>query len=235
MPAGDVTGDGDWRSLFWQTHDRWLAHTYYLERNRCPRTTTFPSRGSCAAPSRRRAFAALAFALALVGSAGCKAVEFSSTTAGEFDRPVAVQFGYWSHEDLSLYAVPDPNDNADADANVMHYLVASCSRYSDDVHVDPTWKAARAFTVLPLVGLSLLLLRSGVCKSNGIVEDVVDSAAGGDLTFQETCAISSGVKFIVSAIVFWFLAAFASLDACRAAKREEGEDPPSETLIRAFL
>ena len=75
-------------------------------------------------------------------------------------------------------------------------------------------------------GLTLLLLSSNACNSN------VLTGLGGpslsNVSFEDTCSISTGAKLVISATVFWFSAAVASFFAHRAEKAEmsrgEGRD-----------
>ena len=75
-------------------------------------------------------------------------------------------------------------------------------------------------------GLTLLFLDSAVCKAetNPLLSE------GGSLSWPDTCAISSGAKYFISATVFWVAAAVSSFKEQKALKEELAEmDPELQT------
>eukprot|EP00571_Detonula_confervacea_P000465 CAMPEP_0172316750 /NCGR_PEP_ID=MMETSP1058-20130122/29371_1 /TAXON_ID=83371 /ORGANISM="Detonula confervacea, Strain CCMP 353" /LENGTH=214 /DNA_ID=CAMNT_0013031149 /DNA_START=80 /DNA_END=721 /DNA_ORIENTATION=- len=101
-------------------------------------------------------FAIIAFALAFIGCVQCDVIKFTSTSG--FEQPITVQFGFWSHEDIGFYTTNDGTS----------YMVLSCTRYSQDVDIDSKWKAAAAFSILPLIigGIHFLLMTVAKCTVN---------------------------------------------------------------------
>lgn len=201
-------------------------------------------------------FALTAFSLSFLGAVQCNAIKFISTSG--FEEPVTVQFGFTSHEDVSFFY------SAEED---YRYVVKSCVDYSPEVDIDTKWKAATAFSILPLClggfsflwmvaeqcslnphwfdcvvyllafffqGLSLLLLDSNACKNNSVIQAISDAPYHDGVTFPERCSISTGMKCIISAIVFWFLAALTSVDTYMA-KRKREDAPLTEPLIEEVL
>ena len=76
-----------------------------------------------------------------------------------------------------------------------------------------------------LQGLSLLLLDSTtVCTDNQLVtliQSEIDKNENVQIDFDDKCSVSTGARFCIGAIVFWFVAALASCQATSAAKKEE--------------
>ena len=110
--------------------------------------------------------AACAFALSFMGMVTCQGVKFISTSG--FDEPISVHFGFWSHESVGFY------HNSEGDK----YMVLSCSSYEDywghrgGVDIDPTWKAAAAMSILPLIfgGVAFLWMCAAKCKLNHLFD-----------------------------------------------------------------
>ena len=69
------------------------------------------------------------------------------------------------------------------------------------------------------MGLSLLLLDSGVCKDNDLSEQFQALFPNVDFN-QAHCSISRGAKCAISATVFYFLAGASSCFASRVAKTD---------------
>ena len=71
-------------------------------------------------------------------------------------------------------------------------------------------------------GLTLLFLDSAVCKAetNPLLSE------GGSLSWPDTCAISSGAKYFISATVFWVAAAVSSFKEQKALEEELAEMDP---------
>jgi len=65
-------------------------------------------------------------------------------------------------------------------------------------------------------GLTLLSLNSELCTSNS-------RSTWNDIQWSDTCSIDTGAKCIISAMVFWFAAAFSSFLEQKALKEEENE------------
>mmetsp|Transcript_34560 Transcript_34560/g.73632 ORF Transcript_34560/g.73632 Transcript_34560/m.73632 type:complete len:246 (-) Transcript_34560:156-893(-) len=85
------------------------------------------------------------------------------------------------------------------------------------------WEAPMYLLTAICQGLVLLLLSSNACNNyvlNGLgFSDELLS----NVSFSETCTISTGAKLVISATVFWFCAAVASFLAHRAEIAEAGE------------
>jgi len=78
-------------------------------------------------------------------------------------------------------------------------------------------------------GLSIMFLNTSACKDNPVINDISDKFNG--LTFQDTCSISTGMRCIISAVVFWFLAAFASAYAYKSKLNNKDSIPITKPLI----
>jgi len=62
-------------------------------------------------------FAVIAFALGFIGCVQCNVIiiKFTSTSridGFESDKPLTIQFGFWTHEDLQIYEYSDTNTNS---------------------------------------------------------------------------------------------------------------------------
>ena len=207
-------------------------------------------------------FAVIAFALAFIGCVQCNVIKFTSTSIDGFesDKPLTIQFGFWTHEDLQIYEYSDTGTNGT-------YAVLSCTTYDELITMESMWKAAAVFSFLPLIlggilfifmccktykigsasvhwadsvvyllaflfqGLSIMFLNTTACKDNPVITDISDKFNG--LTFQDTCSISTGMRCIISSTVFWALAAFASADAYKRKlnKEKNGSIPITQPLI----
>lgn len=91
-------------------------------------------------------------------------------------------------------------------------------------------------------GLSLLLLNNSatVCTNNPLINKLqseIDAREHVQIEFDDTCAISTGARCCIAAIVFWFLAGLASCQATSAARKEEndGRDNLRDPLIDSIL
>jgi hypothetical protein len=114
----------------------------------------------------------------------------------------------------------------------------TCQRYPSNTAIDGQWEAARAFIILvPLIlfitvilrlfalcgkrvptvsvpiqylslaicqGLTFLFLGSTICKANPLLQEM------GGIDYPDTCAISTGAKYSISATVFFLLGALSS-------------------------
>ena len=67
-----------------------------------------------------------------------------------------------------------------------------------------------------------MLLSSNACKSDVLLG--LGGPALVNVTFEETCSISTGAKLVISATVFWFCAAVSSFFAHRAEITETLEE-----------
>ena len=88
--------------------------------------------------------------------------------------------------------------------------------------------------------LSLLILNSPtVCKNNQLIAQLqsgINERENLQIEFNDTCAISTGARCCIAAIVFWFLAGLASCQAKSAAKKEEEDgDNLRDPLINESL
>ena len=75
-------------------------------------------------------------------------------------------------------------------------------------------------------GLNLLFINSNACKNNTLVKELNDpSSPMKDIYFQDACSISTGAKFIIAAVVLYFV---ASILSCVARAEEKEEERPQE-------
>jgi len=74
-----------------------------------------------------------------------------------------------------------------------------------------------------------MFLNTSACKDNPVITNISDKFNG--LTFQDTCSISTGMRCIISAVVFWFLAAFASAYAYKSKLNKESSIHITQPLI----
>ena len=106
-------------------------------------------------------FAVVAFFLAWMGTLGCRFIQFdlttnnnSTTTSSTITSQdfITVHFGIWYRQSVELY-------NYTASGN-GYYQVSTCTDYNNDnINVDPSWMAARAFSTMVLIlgGTSLFI------------------------------------------------------------------------------
>ncbi len=195
------------------------------------------------------AFAIIAFALGFIGSVQCNVIKFTSTSG--FDgEPVTVQFGFWSHESVDFYFATD-----ESSGSTTGFMVTTCTGYDQDVDIDAKWKAAAAFSILPLIfggidfvwmcvakctvnhwfdciafllaffcqSLSILFLDSNACKNNSVIQSIEETPFRENVTFQETCSMSQGMRCIVAACCF-SLGGFTLIAAARNERQVAGNN-----------
>ena len=114
-------------------------------------------------------FAVIAFFLAWKGSLGCEFVQFTllptnSNNATVDDEPITVHFGIWYRQSVEFYNYTDSTGGGG------YYKVSTCEDYDESIVIDPSWMAARAFSVLVLIlgGLALLLALATCCCPNHV-------------------------------------------------------------------
>jgi hypothetical protein len=100
-----------------------------------------------------------------MGTLGCRFIQFdltttnnSTTTTSTTKDFITVHFGIWYRQSVELY-------NYTASGN-GYYQVSTCTDYNnDDIDVDPSWMAARAFSTMVLIlgGTSLLIALVTCC------------------------------------------------------------------------
>ena len=119
-------------------------------------------------------FAVIAFFLAWVGSLGCEFVQFTlpptnSNNATVDDEPITVHFGIWYRQSVEFYNYTDSTGGGGG-----YYKVSTCEGYDESIAIDPSWMAARAFSVLVLVlgGLALLLALAKCCCANHVLVNI---------------------------------------------------------------
>lgn len=66
-------------------------------------------------------------------------------------------------------------------------------------------------------GLTLLVLDSSLCKDNILIGELSQVA------FNDQCGLATGARCVISATVFWFVAAVCSLTATRGKSEYEDE------------
>lgn len=128
-------------------------------------------------------FAVIAFFLAWVGSLGCEFVQFTllptnlnnATIVG--DEPITVHFGIWYRQSVEFYNYTDSNGGDGGG----YYKVSTCAGYDDSIAIDPSWMAARAFSILVLIlgGLTLLFALATCCCANHIHVTSIGRMNGG--------------------------------------------------------
>lgn len=201
--------------------------------------------------------AAIAFALAFLGCVQCNVIKFTSTSG--LDEPITIQFGFWTHEDLELYSYQDSSTSGtyivkscthygdDVDIDQTWKASAAFSILPLIIGgIEFLWmamqrcKAEHWFDCIAYLlafffqGLSLLFLDSNACKNNTIIRDISYNSFRSEITFPDTCSISTGANLIIASMVFWALAAFASADSCMAKKKKE-DAALTEPLIEDTL
>ena len=132
-------------------------------------------------------FAVVAFFLAWMGTLGCRFIQFDLTTTNNSTTTsstitsttptqdlITVHFGIWYRQSVELY-------NYTASGN-GYYQVSTCTNYNNnDIDVDPSWMAARAFSTMVLIlgGTSLLIaLVTCCCVGNTCVPSNIDLMNG---------------------------------------------------------
>jgi len=201
-------------------------------------------------------FGITAFILMWLGSLRCNFLKFESVVGSE---PVTLQLGMWYYESWSFVASTSGSyvfeschgypDYTAIDATwktarafgiiafilgIAMFVVAcisACSTSTGQAMQTPVWEAPAYILTAICQGLTLLLLSSNACNSDTLVG--LGGPAKNLLTFGETCSMSTGAKFIVSATAFWVAAGVVSFLANRAEKKEmtlggdgEGLDEP---------
>jgi hypothetical protein len=191
-------------------------------------------------------FSAVAFLLSWSAEFGCKFISFVSTSG--FKDPVRINFGIWYYQAWTIatsvngsvifetchrYPSTVEIDSAWKAArafSTLTVIIGGVLLFSTLISacVSPekrnlTKSEGVGYILCCLFqGLSLLLLNSGVCKDNGLVETLKASMPLIDLDFDDTCSISTGARCAIAATVFYFLAGVASIQADKAEKQEQG-------------
>ena len=71
---------------------------------------------------------------------------------------ITVHFGIWYRQSVELY-----NYKVDSESG-GYYKVSTCTGYREEINIDPSWKAARAFSILVLtLGGIALVVGVGIC------------------------------------------------------------------------
>ena len=202
-------------------------------------------------------FAAVAFFLSWSSAFSCNYVQFTTVQ----DSALSLGFGMWSHNWYAITKSLGGSvlfqacigygsiaiDSAMKSARVFSILalvLGGTFFFSNLISgcVTPNKRTnTRSEGVAYLLaclfqGLSLLLLNSPtVCTNNQLITQLqseVEAAKNVEIDFNETCAISTGARCCIAAIVFWFLAALTSCQATSAGrKEEEGEKNLRDPLI----
>eukprot|EP00985_Skeletonema_marinoi_P013673 scaffold6831_cov144-Skeletonema_marinoi.AAC.1 len=126
-------------------------------------------------------FAVIAFFLAWIGSLGCEFVQFTLLPTTNYNNnatqnPITVHFGIWYRQSVEFYNYSDSNGGGG------YYKVSTCTGYSDDnINIDPSWMAARAFSILVLIlgGIALLLALATCCCANHVHVTNINRFNGG--------------------------------------------------------
>ena len=87
--------------------------------------------------------------------------------------------------------------------------LSACSTGPGDLGLTRRFEAPAYFLTALCQGLVLLLLSSNACNSN-VLADLRNPLSDRD-EFGETCEMSTGAKFIISATAFWVGAAVMSV------------------------
>ena len=96
--------------------------------------------------------------------------------------------------------------------------VAACSTGPGDLGSTHRFEAPAYFLTALCQGLVLLLLSSNACNSN-VLSDL-NTPLSNQAEFGETCEMSTGAKFIISATAFWVGAAVMSVMARKTEMKE---------------
>lgn len=138
-----------------------------------------------------------------MGTLGCRFIQFdlttnnsttttstitssSTTTSQDF---ITVHFGIWYRQNIELY-------NYTASGN-GYYQVSTCTDYNnDDIDVDPSWMAARAFSTMVLIlgGIALLIELVTCCVGNN----------------NKCCCVPSNID-LVNGIIYLFVSLLQGL------------------------
>ena len=134
-------------------------------------------------------FALIAFILSFATVLRCNFAKFTSTSG--FDKPITVQFGPWRHETLNFYN----------DGNGYFYIIEACTSYPYYDDEDSNWKAAQAFTILPIVlgGVALILISMAAC----------------DMFIAPWLNGVNGVTYLLASLFHWLSLLFLSSNACK--------------------
>lgn len=214
-------------------------------------------------------FAMIAFALSFIGTVQCNVIKFTSINNDSYPSPVTVQFGFWTHEDIQFYQYTDTS-GTNGTAETGTYAVLSCASYDEGINIESKWKAAAAFSIIPLIivginfifkcvaaykvgnakvnwvdcivyllaflfsGLSIMFLDTSACKDNPVIQEITNKSFR-ELEFQESCSMSTGMKCIISATVFWLVSAFASADAYKAKMQKENNNVQQQPLTEPLI
>jgi hypothetical protein len=90
-------------------------------------------------------FSMTAFLLMWIGSLRCNFVQFNVISG--YSEPLSLQFGMWRLRTWTFAATVD-----------AAYLIEGCGSYPDGIDIDPSWKAARAFSIMAFIfGLFVLI------------------------------------------------------------------------------
>mmetsp|Transcript_36950 Transcript_36950/g.66461 ORF Transcript_36950/g.66461 Transcript_36950/m.66461 type:complete len:258 (+) Transcript_36950:147-920(+) len=200
-------------------------------------------------------FAITAFCLMWAGSIRCNFLKFDSVSGT--DETFSMELGMWYYSYWSFlvsssgtYIFESCNtypDITEIDATwktaqafgIISFILGLCMLVFACVFGCATgcgeetgyalthvWEAPMYLLTSITQGLVLLLLSSNACNSK------VLTGLGGDnmsnVTFSDTCSISTGAKLVISATVFWFSAAVASFFAHKAEKAEMAGDGGGE-------
>ena len=99
--------------------------------------------------------------------------------------------------------------------------VSACATSAGQHMMTYRWEGPAFLFLAVCQGLSLLLLSSNACNSDVLIG--LGGPATDILTFGETCEMSTGAKFVISATAFWAAAGVVSFMAHRTEKIEMAE------------
>ncbi|KAL7545325.1 hypothetical protein ACHAWF_010653, partial [Thalassiosira exigua] len=194
--------------------------------------------------------AAAAFLLCWASEFGCTFVSFTSTSG--FTEPVPVHFGIWSYQFWSVATSPGGSvvfetchrypSSVEVDAHwkaarafsTLALVVGGIFLFKNLISgcVAPLRRAshteAPAFLFACLCqGLSLLLLRSTMCRDNPLLAQLTKQAealGNARMDFPETCSLAAGANCAVAAVVLWFFASLLASMAVVAERKEEASN-----------
>lgn len=88
---------------------------------------------------------------------------------------ITVHFGIWYRQSVELY-----NYKVDSESG-GYYKVSTCTGYREEINIDPSWKAARAFSILVLTlgGIALVLALAICCCANKKYASNINRLNGG--------------------------------------------------------
>jgi len=200
-------------------------------------------------------FAASAFLLSWEAAVSCRFISFSSTLG--FSQPVTMRFGIWTWEDWTFITstggttvVYETCNHYPSDVKmdskwkecrafstiglIIGVVFLFSNLFSSCLSRPRQGYEAFAFLAIAIFqGLSLLLLKSALCKDNGLVLKLREEVQLEDFEMDGTCSMHTGANCTIAAVVLWFLAGLTSRMASLVEKSEVESNSTTDPLISA--